>query len=46
MELRRYIFSGNVAGMPYWGLVGLKYRDIDAVARYLVGPLREGSAQP
>jgi mono/diheme cytochrome c family protein len=39
-ELRRYIFSGNVAGMPYWGLVGLKYSDIDAVARFLEGPLR------
>ena len=42
MELRRYIFSGNVAGMPYWGLVGLKYRDIDAVARFISGPLRAG----
>ncbi len=39
-ELRRYIFSGNVAGMPYWGLVGLKYSDIDAVARFLEGPFR------
>lgn len=38
--LRRQIFSGNVAGMPYWGLVGLKYRDIDAVARYITGFLR------
>lgn len=42
MELRRYIFSGNVAGMPYWGLVGLKYRDIDAVAHFLETPLRVG----
>ena len=42
MALRRYIFSGNVAGMPYWGLVGLKYRDIDAVAYFLAGPLRAG----
>lgn len=42
MALRRYIFSGNVAGMPYWGLVGLKYRDIDAVAYFLEGPLRAG----
>lgn len=46
MELRRYIFSGNVAGMPYWGLVGLKYRDIDAVARFLEGPLRAGIGGP
>ncbi|MDH3206033.1 MAG: cytochrome c [Gemmatimonadota bacterium] len=40
MPLRRYIFSGNVAGMPYWGLVGLKYRDIDAVAHFIESPLR------
>ena len=33
---RRQIFTGNVAGMPYWGLVGLKYRDIDAVASYIL----------
>lgn len=42
MALRRYIFSGNVAGMPHWGLVGLKYRDIDAVAHFLESPLRAG----
>ena len=42
MALRQYIYSGNVAGMPYWGLVGLKYRDIDAVARFISGPLRAG----
>jgi len=40
MGLRRQIFSGNVAGMPYWGLVGLTYRDIAAVARYVLGTLR------
>ena len=40
MGLRQTIFSGNVAGMPYWGLVGLKYRDVDAVARYIVDFLR------
>ncbi len=45
-QLRRYIFSGNVAGMPYWGLVGLKYKDIDAVARFISGPLRAGISQP
>lgn len=38
--LRRQIFTGNVAGMPYWGLVGLKYRDIDAVAHYIMDFLR------
>ena len=40
VELRRQIYTGNVAGMPYWGLVGLKYRDIDAVARYIIDFLR------
>ena len=40
MGLRRYIFHGNVAGMPYWGLVGLKYRDIDAVAEFILRFLR------
>lgn len=40
MGLRKQIFTGNVAGMPYWGLVGLKYRDLDAVARYITDFLR------
>lgn len=40
LGLRRQIFTGNVAGMPYWGLVGLKYRDIDAVARHITEGLR------
>jgi mono/diheme cytochrome c family protein len=38
--LRQYIFSGNEAGMPYWGLVGLKYRDLDAVSLYITDFLR------
>lgn len=46
MQLRRYIFSGNVAGMPYWGLVGLKYRDIDAVAHFIETALRQGVMEP
>jgi mono/diheme cytochrome c family protein len=46
--LRRQIFTGNVAGMPYWGLVGLRYRDLDAVARYITDFLRPnyGGATP
>lgn len=40
LGLRRQIFSGNVAGMPYWGLVGLKYKDIDATALYIENFLR------
>lgn len=39
--LRQEIYTGTgVEGMPHWGLEGLKYRDIDAVAKYLqsLGP--------
>lgn len=39
--LRRYIFAGNVEGMPHWGIVGLKPIDIDAVGRYIQGVLRK-----
>jgi len=38
--LRRKIFTGSVVGMPYWGLVGLTYKDVDAVARYITTVLR------
>ena len=40
MGLRQAIFAGNVLGMPYWGLVGLKHRDVDAVSRYITEFLR------
>ncbi len=39
-EIRRAIFVGHESEMPSWGLVGLKYRDIDAVANYIDGLLR------
>lgn len=38
--LRRQIYAGSVLGMPYWGLVGMTYKDVDAVARYITGVLR------
>lgn len=38
--LRSYVYSGSVGGMPYWGLTGANYRDIDAVADYIVEVLR------
>jgi mono/diheme cytochrome c family protein len=38
--LRRRIFTGSIVGMPYWGLVGLTYKDVDAVARYITAVLR------
>lgn len=40
MGLRRQIFVGTEQGMPHWGLEGLKYRDVDAVARYILEDLR------
>jgi len=33
--LRHRVYVGYSGHMPNWGLVGLKYRDIDAVAVYL-----------
>lgn len=39
--LRARIFTGTTTGMPHWGLLGLKYRDIAAVSTYIVGGLRE-----
>ena len=38
--LRRRIFSGSILGMPYWGLVGMSYKDVDAVASYITQVLR------
>lgn len=39
-EIRQSIYVGHESEMPSWGLVGLKYRDIDAVARYIDDLLR------
>jgi len=38
--MREAIFAGNAEGMPHWGLVGMKVRDIDAVTRYILEGLR------
>ena len=38
--LREHIFAGTVGGMPHWGLHGLKFRDVDAVAWYINRGLR------
>lgn len=40
--LRKQIFAGREGGMPHWGLVGLKYRDVDAVATYVLEVIRLG----
>jgi len=39
-EIRQSIYVGHESEMPSWGLVGLKYRDIDAVAHYIDDLLR------
>jgi len=50
MGLRKAIYTGSVVNMPYWGLVGLKYRDLDAVSAYILDFLyynyHEGATQP
>ncbi len=38
--LRREVFVGTAEGMPHWGLVGLKPRDLDAVAIYITEGMR------
>ena len=38
--LREQVFVGALEGMPHWGMEGLKYRDVDAVAIYIQQDLR------
>jgi mono/diheme cytochrome c family protein len=40
--IREAIFKGNREGMPHWGLVGLSYGAVDAVAQYIADGLPEG----
>ncbi len=35
-EVERKVFTGNVRGMPHWGLRRMEYRDVDAVAHYVL----------
>jgi len=44
--LQRAIYTGSTLDMPYWGLVGLKYRDLDAVSRYILDFLRPNYTEP
>lgn len=39
--LRKLIYTGREGGMPHWGLAGLQYRDVDAVARFILEDLRD-----
>jgi mono/diheme cytochrome c family protein len=45
MALRRYIFEGDSTGMPHFGIIGLHYRDVDAVSRYIMQSLRPAAAK-
>jgi mono/diheme cytochrome c family protein len=38
--IREQVFVGTAEGMPHWGMVGLKPRDIDAVATFVLRGLR------
>ena len=39
--IRRRVFTGHPTGMPIWGIAGLTMREIDAVAWYIEGVLRQ-----
>jgi mono/diheme cytochrome c family protein len=39
--IRRLTYTGTEEGMPHWGLVGLKPRDIDAVTTYIQHVIRQ-----
>lgn len=41
--VRRMVYSGNVRGMPHWGLRRMDPRDIDAVAAYVLQVLHRTS---
>jgi mono/diheme cytochrome c family protein len=43
--LRHRIYVGYSGDMPNWGLVGLKYRDVDAVSAYIAENLGPQQAQ-
>ncbi|MGD2121809.1 MAG: c-type cytochrome [Gemmatimonadota bacterium] len=40
--IRAAIFTGNREGMPHWGIVGLSYGAVDAVAQYIADGLPQG----
>jgi mono/diheme cytochrome c family protein len=40
--MRERVFTGTNDGMPHWGMVGLKPRDVDAVTLYIQRGLRGG----
>lgn len=40
MAIRHRVFVGHESEMPAWGLYGLAYRDVDAVANHIEAVLR------
>lgn len=44
--IRRAVYVGHETEMPSWGLYGLTYRDVDAVAYYIEEGLRSESSEP
>ncbi len=40
-SLREQVFIGTAEAMPHWGLVGLKARDVDAVAIFIMEGMRK-----
>jgi mono/diheme cytochrome c family protein len=45
VAIRHATFVGHTGEMPEWGIVGLKYKDLDAVAGYIAETLAPGSTQ-
>ncbi len=39
--VRKKVYSGNVRGMPHWGLRRMELRDIDAVSAYVLQVLHQ-----
>ncbi|MGD8698133.1 MAG: c-type cytochrome [Gemmatimonadales bacterium] len=43
--IRHATYVGHVGWMPEWGLIGLKYKDLDAVSAYIAETLAPESTQ-
>ncbi|HEX9106519.1 MAG TPA: c-type cytochrome, partial [Longimicrobiales bacterium] len=41
--VEKKVFTGNVQGMPHWGLRRMEYRDVDAVSHYILTVLHRAS---
>ena len=43
--IRQVVFTGTPDGMPHWGMKGLRYRDVEAVAAYINRELRQAPVE-